>query len=377
MLAFLRQFSFILFASLWLPHQTLADNIVSADCFSAQAAVPLPVWQTPYEKPLWSPLPGDLNPKLGMELTFRAGELVNPDLDRIHRELARLTPDNGFRVGEQGGGDLPYGDFTRDRAFTVTFLGENGSPPIQLIFKPDGKRRKVIEVTGTPLPYSEFPRQRGKIQFIFDQMARLGHTPYEDTGGGHVHFDKKAAFGWDGRLLRNFLVDLYFNNPQIHYPFLRSRKSGQAPLPIDLGPEYDAEFRKIIAEYDELYARGRDPGGAWIQDQIYDRITNDALEKGVSSKRKDAAINFYTFAETAELRSVRPQQNAKDLERVYALVVGRLNYLRTVEGLVPIATSVPDPTSQEARARTVTFLEQSRLNPQDYDPFFELGWGEK
>ncbi len=320
------------------------------------------------------------NPTFGPELTFDRGNLSERDaFARLHAAFSAQAKALGFEVHKMGElKDSERGDFLSANAFVVSFPGEKSYTPVRVVFKPDGKSKPVIEVAASPRTYRDYPlKAQEAIEYVFQEMQKLGHRPRADEGGGgHVHMGIESAFQGDARLFRNFVVDLMWNQPQLHSPFLRSRKTSEAKTIHDMGEKYQTEFQKIISEFDSALARGELVSAWGLRREILARIVAPAVKEGVLAKSNNMAVNLSTELETVELRSVRPQESERELFLVYALLTHRLDHLKRQVDLIPLETSPQPPSPEEARRKTEKFIEESGLQPALFRSFFEKGWAQ-
>ena len=119
------------------------------------------------------------------------------------------------------------------------------------------------------------------------------------------------------------------------------------------------------------------PSVDWLVGQIRKNISEAAFYSQKTDKPKASAVNFYTPYGTVEFRSVRPQKSADELQLVYALIAGRLRYLKSVDGLIDINPPPTNPYSPKAYRKTVAFIKESGLDPELFHSFFLQGWGKE
>lgn len=214
----------------------------------------------------------------------------------------------------------------------------------------------TIEVTTTPGTLAEFEARAPRIQRdLFDAMAEVGVTPQEFRGGGHIHIGPQA-FENNIQLFRNFLVD-YYNHNGLAEGGLNFDPKNSKSMALE-SPRTKRKLRKLIEKIDN--------GNIKSFKRAY-RKTSRILT-GYKALRLNSSFM------TVEIRAIRPQQSMEDFLKQIRLFSGRMEYLSSLDGPIPLQEWNPTRTSLEAINHMHSYVTESGLEWKDYRHMVLPSW---
>ncbi len=324
-------------------------------------------------------------PMFGPEHTFTNQEvfdsypidkmrLVTPTSERylklMSAELARTLEQDQIRDQVKMEGSYKWGFFPRVK---VTF---KDGYHFTLITDPG-----VIEVIAKPATLKEYEKHHeARIQkYVFDVAARVGLTPWEFAGAGHIHIDSKSAFGKDGFLYRQFDVD-FRNHPILAAGGLNNDPTNSIAL-TELSGRVREAYRQVIAMYDAGQIVNTPAEVAKMIDYLVysihegDPVWNAENPKARYRKHRYHDLNLQNMyrwnkkRRTIEIRCIRPQLTAHSYVKLQRLFQKRIEYLKTVKKPIPFLNrSVPvDP--HQAIQQFYEYILPTGLEFKDYIEF--------
>lgn len=265
---------------------------------------------------------------------FRAEFLFGPEFTLTNAKIKAEADEkkgpglNGNPIKAKAWKDLC--DYLREKCFVtadcVTSKGHDKHGPTMIIDFKDGFSISValdlgvIEVNTKPMTPSQARARTARIQeYIFDAGKEFGLRPAKETGGGHIHISRKA-FKESSLAFRNFLVD-FQNRPELSEGPLGKNLANGATLAA-LGPEQRQAMTETVAWFDALPNK-TGHGTAAIDTlitRLHMRVFTESYIPEWGSPTYYQAFNMTRMKKgeesaTLEIRSLRPQENA----RVFAL----------------------------------------------------------
>ena len=309
--------------------------------------------------------------KIGPELTFTNDEMVNAEWMMSNGDVSAIRPENQqalekFKIRIQAickqFGCKVEGQF---------HLWPDGwrTPEVKVVY-PDGwwfiagLDTSVLEFQAKEMSLGDLSRVKRRIEeHIFETCKDIGLKPRSGVGGGHIHIDLTSAFPEDGKLLRDFIVD-YSNHPGLAYGALTMDRGNATPI-AKLRPDQKIAFRKVISDFDHGIIKGREQLATELERRVYFRSPayGEPPQKYMAVNltrvtRKNVPDSF----RTVELRALRAQQSADDLEKLGELFERRINFLKSQPERVPVGSLSPPGSDAEVYSQFRSYVEGPGLD---------------
>lgn len=245
---------------------------------------------------------------------------------------------------------------------------------ITIQFTEDGG---VVEIKTTPMSLEMWKKHQDFFQeHVFNVLAKMGLTPHEREGAGHLNIGLKY-FETKPLLFRNFIVDFY-NHPglgtvlnslqaNMHDARYIADMMVNGESPIEITPEKLKNIHKNLAKLD-----------ASPQLQSVQNYKDSALS---FTDRKTVALRVHnsydkpTYTWRAEIRTLRPQQNMGDFISAIEIFEANIKYIEK-NFKEPIVLLQPQKVTDgwKALGEFADYIDRTGLKWQNYRHLMPAMW---